>query len=127
MAIRIAEAVNKLLAENKPVTRKAIAEIAGCQIRTVSLYKSIWKGSAPPYRNTPQPIKKPLIERKPFEAIIHELESLDFTGMDHKTLESHIAKLRFYADCSKPHPEICKRIVRIGNKAQKVLNMLGSK
>lgn len=120
VADRISAAVGKLIAENKPVTRKAIAELAGCQLRTVSMYKSIWKDSAPPFINSPQSLTSPFTKNQRFfEQIIDHLEKEDLQTMELPTLEAHIAKVKFYADCSKFFPLLNKRIEQIGRVAQK--------
>jgi hypothetical protein len=48
---RIADACAFLVRTGEPITRRAIAEIADCDIRTVSMYKELWSDYAPAYVN----------------------------------------------------------------------------
>src|ERR1700679_2006136 len=88
VSTRIEAAVNQLLAEKKPLTRRSIAELAGCQVRTVSAYKHLWKAHAPEYANA-KPANERVQERLPFEKRVAELESCDVTSMKSEQLQSY--------------------------------------
>lgn len=127
IAFRISAAVKKLVEEGKPITRKAIAEIAGCQLRTVSLYKSIWKEYAPAFQNSPQSRRSPFLnDQEYFAPIIESLSQINPDNLEKSALEAFIAKVRFYADCCKRHPESYEKVRAIGKRAQKVLAYLSS-
>lgn len=120
-ASRIEKAVAKLLAEKKTLTRRAIAEIAGCQIRTVSIYKDLWRDNAPDYRNTPNPVESPVIQRLTVEEKVEELESLDIANLDIESLNSLEVKLNWYADCLVQYPDLCNRVLLLSKMARQTI------